>query len=121
MRFRRNAAHLPCLEDRLGGRFYNIGVNKLKAVVDRLVRETGLSRTVSRRIAHKINHMAGKVNWATPLQGGQGAGPGAGTVANAKSAEPANALSGGRIVLPKIPASKPVVKSSRAIRQFRPR
>ena len=96
-------------------------MNKLKAVVDRLVRETGLSRTVSRRIAHKINSMAGKVNWATPLQVARVAGPGAGAAANPKAAAPAKPPPGGGLILPKIAASKPVAKSSAAIPRIRPR
>jgi hypothetical protein len=95
-------------------------VNKLKAVVDRLVRETGLSRTVSRRIAQKINRMAGTVNWATPVQGAQAAGPGAGT-ASPKTPAAAKAPSGGRMILPKIPAAKPVVNSPALAARFRPR
>lgn len=106
---------------RFGGGFYNRGVNKLKAVVDRLVRETGLSRTVSRRIASKINRMAGTVNWATPVQSVQAAGPGGGAAASPKSPAAANAASRGHMILPKIPAAKPVVKSPAASQRLRPR
>lgn len=95
-------------------------MNKLKAVVDRLVRETGLSRTVSRRIANKINRMAGTVNWATPVQEAQvtriGTDVAAGPMVSVASKPPA----GGRIVLPEIPASKLVAKRPTARQRFRP-
>ena len=106
---------------RFGARFYNKGVNKLKAVVDRLVRETGLSRTVSRRIADKINRMAGSVNWATPVQEAQAAGIRPDVTADPKAPVAAKPPAGSRMVLPKIPTSKPVVKRSAASERFRPR
>lgn len=109
------------LRGRFGGPSYNRGVNKLKAVVDRLVRETGLSRTVSRRIAQKINRLAGKVSWATPLREARATGVSTSVDANRKAPVPVKPPPGGRMILPKIPASKPVVKRPAASQRFRPR
>ena len=95
-------------------------MNKLKAVVDRLVRETGLSRTVSLRIANKINRMAGTVNWATPVQEAQASGICTDLAADLKVPAAAGPPTAGRMILPKPPASKPVVKRPAASQRFRP-
>lgn len=41
----------------------------LNRVARRIEREVGLSRTMSRRIAYKLNEMAKRVSWATPVEG----------------------------------------------------
>lgn len=89
-------------------------MNKLKAVVERLVRETGLSRGVSRRIASKTNRLAGQVKWATPLQGTPGQKQG-GAGARSKPNAGIKPTSGAGMVLPKIPVSKTVTTSSASI------
>ncbi len=47
----------------------------LDRVVRRLVREVGLPRTVSTRIAKKLNALAKSVEWANPLPDTNGVGP----------------------------------------------
>jgi hypothetical protein len=43
-------------------------VGTLSRVVDRLVREVGLPRADSVRIARKLNKLARSVDWATPVE-----------------------------------------------------
>lgn len=46
-------------------------MSTLDRVVTRLVDEVGLPRTVSLRIARKMNALAQRVDWATPLEDGR--------------------------------------------------